>query len=178
MLDSDAAQTLLAMMQAGDLMALDQLARDAGHTLLQVARRQCHLRADAEDAVQQALLVASTAMRGIRGEGSPIAWLSTLVARSCFRLNKQAERADELTDTPCACDDPRSIVEGRQLERALSDALMTLPRTDRLLVLLSVEGLNSLELAERFGLSSNAVRSRLKRARQRLRQAVDGDERG
>lgn len=163
---------LLALMQAGDLLALDLLARAYSDKLLAVARRQCHLAADAEDAVQQALLMASAGMTGIRDEGAPLAWLSTLVARSCFRLNALARKADgEVPE--CGCDDPTEQYERRELAGRLSVALMALQRTDRLLFLLSVEGFTSVELAERFGLSHDAVRSRLKRARQTLRDTVD-----
>jgi RNA polymerase sigma-70 factor (ECF subfamily) len=163
---------LLALMQAGDLLALDALARAYSDKLLAVARRQCHLAADAEDAVQQALLVASAAMTGIRDDGAPLAWLSTLVARSCFRLNAQARRVgDEVPEE--GCDDPTEQYERRELAGRLEGALMALQRTDRLLILLSVEGFTSVELAEQFGLSHDAVRSRLKRARQTLRDTLD-----
>lgn len=163
---------LLALMQAGDLLALDRFARDYSHKLLAVARRQCHLAADAEDAVQQALLDASTSMQGIRDDGAPLAWLSTLVARTCSRLNKQAQH-DELTDEPCGCEDGEQSAERRELVRRVGDGLMTLQRTDRLAFLMSLEGFDSVEIAEHFGLSHDAVRSRLKRARAHLRDTLE-----
>ncbi len=159
-------------MQAGDFLALDRLARAYGAKLLAVARRQCHLPADAEDAVQHALLLASSAMTGIRADGSPLAWLSTLVARTCFRLNQHASRLEALEALPCPCDDPTVLAERQEWAARLGDALMQLGRTDRLLVVLSVEGFTSVELAEKFELSHDAVRSRLKRARQRLRASL------
>lgn len=170
---SSAPPDLLALMQSGDLLALDHFVREYSQKLMAVARRQCHLAADAEDAVQQALLVASSAMTGIRGDGAPLAWLSTLVARSCYRLNAVAARAETLTEAPCACDDPAVVAERRELTARLSDALMTLSRTDRVAFLLSVEGFTSVEIAEHLALSRDAVRSRLKRARQHLRVALD-----
>lgn len=174
--DSDA---LLQLMQAGDVAALDRLARESGTRLLAVARKQCHLAADAEDAVQQALEAASTAMTSYRGDGSPLAWLSTLVARNCSRMNRRYEPTDASAgDKPsvdsyrCHCDDPEKEAERRQFSAALCDALMGLPRADRLLVILSAEGLDGVELSERFGLTHNAVRSRLKRARAQLRDTL------
>ncbi len=167
------ADDLLSLMQAGDLLALDLIARTWGSRLLAVARKQCHLAADAEDAVQQALISASTAMTGIRGDGSPLAWLSTLVARNCSRLNQKAARSDQLTDEPCGCDDPHAVAERRELAASLETALMLLPRADRLLVLLSAEGFDGVELALQFGLTHDAVRGRLKRARKVLRAALE-----
>lgn len=166
-------ETLLELMQNGDLRALDHLARAYGDRLLAVARRRCDLREDAEDAVQQALLAAGTAMTGFRGEGSPLAWLSTLVARTCWRMNRKAAPTAEVADVPCTCDDPAVVAERRELGTTLGDALMTLSRTDRLAFLLAAEGLTSVEIAERFSLTSDAVRGRLKRARKLLRAALE-----
>jgi RNA polymerase sigma-70 factor (ECF subfamily) len=163
---------LLALMQAGDLRALDRFARESSHRLLAVARRQCHLAADAEDAVQQALLLATSGMTEVRE--SPLAWLSTLVARTCQRMNAKASHLEPLEES-CTCDDDPSVnAERHQLGERLSAALMTLQRTDRLLFLLSAEGFDGVELAERFGLSHDAVRGRLKRARQKLRDTLEG----
>lgn len=176
---------LLRLMQAGDAVALDHLARAYGPRLLAVAHRCCRSRHDAEDAVQQALVKATTSMTGYRGEGSPVAWLSTLVARTCFRFNQEAHNdpqrtvhsddgADvvgETTEQRC-CDDPEVRATQRQLADRLGLALMALSRTDRLAFLLAAEGATSMEIGERFGLSGDAVRSRLKRARKMLRAAL------
>lgn len=172
-MSSDASAELIALMQAGDLAALDRLARTYGARLLAVARKQCHAAADAEDAVQQALLTASSAMTGIRGEGAPVAWLSTLVVRNCARFNRLASASEELGEVPCPCADGERVAEQQELARLLSDALMAVPRTDRLLFLLSAEGHTSVELAEAFALSHDAVRSRLKRVRKHLRVALE-----
>jgi RNA polymerase sigma-70 factor, ECF subfamily len=171
---SPSAEELLALMQAGDLRALDALARKWGARLMAVARKQCHTGADAEDAVQEALLSASTAMTGIRGEGSPLAWLSTLVARNCQRMNRRAALREATDDeVECGCDSPEALAERNEQGAVLSDALMQLSRVDRLLFLLSVEGFDGVELAERFDLSHDAVRGRLKRARAALRAALE-----
>ncbi len=169
-------QILLALMQAGDLTALDVLSRAYGGRLLAVARRRCHRRDEAEDAVQQALLAATSAMTGFRGDGSALAWLQTLVARSCARMNGRGDvvglAADADADVDCSCDAPDAVAERRQLGQAIGEALMTLSRTDRLAFLLSVEGFSSREIADRFQLSDDAVRSRLKRPRHCLRRAL------
>jgi RNA polymerase sigma-70 factor, ECF subfamily len=169
---SSPVETLLVLMQRGDIRALDHLAREYGARLLAVARRRCDLREDAEDAVQQALLAAGAAMTGFRGDGSPLAWLSTLVARTCYRMNRKVAPTLEVVDVPCTCDDPAAIAERRELGAVIGEALMSLSRTDRLAFLLSAEGVTSVEIAERFSLSHDAVRSRLKRVRKRLREAL------
>jgi RNA polymerase sigma-70 factor (ECF subfamily) len=169
---------LLALMQAGDLRALDQLVRAYGRRLLAVARRRCRRAADAEDAVQQALLAASSAMTSYRGEGSPLAWLATLVSRSCYRLNEGLAPPAEAGDRPCGCEDPERVAERAELGVRLGGALMRLSRTDRLAFVLAAEGFTSGEIAERFGLSADGVRSRLKRSRKRLRAWLGDDTPG
>ncbi len=130
--------------------------------------------------MQQALLAATSAMTGFRGDGSALAWLQTLVARSCARMNGRGGLAADVADADadvdadvdCSCDAPDAVAERRQLGQAIGEALMTLSRTDRLAFLLSVEGFSSREIADRFQLSDDAVRSRLKRARHCLRRAL------
>ncbi|MFO0593879.1 MAG: RNA polymerase sigma factor [Myxococcaceae bacterium] len=163
---------LTALMQSGDLRALDELVRTCGPRLLAVARRTCRVESDAEDAVQQALLAASTRLDQFRGEGSALAWLSTLVARSCYRLNEGHAALEPLGDDPdCGCH-ATDAAEADDLADRVGAALMKLSRTDRLAFLLSIDGHTSVEIAAKFGLTSNAVRSRLKRARKFLRSEL------
>ena len=183
-MDDDVSGELQRLMHAGDAAALDQLARACGPRLLAVARRCCRSPHDAEDAVQQALVSASSSMQGYRGDGSPIAWLSTLVARSCFRMNRAAHNdpartvhTEDVDGWSCAdCADPAQQAERRELEREIGDALgaalMTLSRTDRIAFLLAAEGWSSDAIARHFSLTSDAVRSRLKRARKILRERL------
>lgn len=172
------ADQLLALMQAGDMRALDELARTCGPRLLHVARRACHRAADAEDAVQQALLAAGTGMSGFRGESPALHWLATLVTRSCYRLNERLR--DEAPDGlhPCGCAEPEAggAPSDGAFAAAVGDALMDVSRTDRLAFLLSVEGFSSVEIAERFGTTHDSVRSRLKRVRKALRARLEFEE--
>lgn len=174
--DHPSAERLLELMQRGDFTALDVLARTYGERLLAVARRRCQLAADAEDAVQQAFLAASSSQVTFRGEGTALSWLSTLVVRSCFRLNER-HAAEAAALAVAWGEEPTTALPG-ELAGVLADALMQLSRTDRIAFLLSVEGFTSVEIAEQFGLSHDAVRSRLKRARKVLRAALGDDTPG
>lgn len=163
---------LLALMQAGDVRALDQMARDFGPRLVAVALRCCRSPHDAEDAVQNAMVQASRSMTTFSGEGSPLGWMSTLVARSCFRMNS-ARTTDPLDEAACSHADPERALERRRLGEALSRALMILPRDERLLFMLAAEGFTGPEMAEQFGITPTAVRNRLTRTRQKLRRLLD-----
>lgn len=168
-------------MRAGDVQALDALARRYGPELVAVARRCCRSAADVEDAVQQAFVEASAHITSYRGDGAPVAWISRLVARSCYRMNRGRKNDPRLHDdlgehSLVSSDrDPEAEAIRTELGARLSGALMTLKRTDRLVLLLSVEGWTGAEIAEEFGLTDNAVRSRLKRARAQLRILLGDD---
>lgn len=174
------ADPILALMQAGDLRALDHIAREYGPRLARVALRCCRSPHDAEDAVQNALVQASRSLPTYRGTGSPLAWMATLVARSCYRFNARHAPGvdDDGVEVPCSCAGPEAELERRRLGERLSDALMRLSRTDRLILILASEGWTGPEIAEQFDMTAVAVRNRLKRARQRVRaRLVDLDER-
>ena len=172
----DPLETPLAqLMRAGDIAALDQFAREFGPRLVRIATRCCRSPSDVDDAIQSAMLEASKSMQTYRGEGSPVAWLSTLVARSCYRMNAHTTPAVE-TDVDntldCTCDDPAAVLERKRLGESLGDALMALPRSDRLMFVLASQGWTGPELAAQFGTTSDAIRSRLKRSRRTLQQAL------
>lgn len=175
--DHPSAERLLSLMQRGDFTALDVLARAYGARLLAVARRRCRLAADAEDAVQQAFLAASSSQVTFRGEGTALSWLSTLVVRSCYRLNERHEAEAAALALAGAADEAVQALPP-ELGDVLADALMRLSRTDRLAFILSVEGFTGVEIAEQFGLSHDAIRGRLKRARKVLRAALADDTPG
>ncbi len=153
-------------------MALDKIVRAAGPRLVRVALRCCRSSHDAEDAVQIAMLEASKTMTTYRGEGDPVAWLSTLVARSCYRLNGHRHPQVDDVEAVCRCADPEVALEEKRLGSLLSVTLMELSRTDRLMVVLASEGWRGPEIAEQFGMTPDAVRSRLKRARKTLRDQL------
>ena len=87
------------------------------------------------------------------------------------RRNDPALHVRDL-EVRCSCRSPEEEVAHRQLARQLAEALETLPELDRAVVLLADEGLTGPQIAETLGLSADAVRGRLKRARRRLRERL------
>lgn len=68
---------------------------------------------------------------------------------------------------------PQTSTDGRQLTeaRALLDAIFTLEGKDRTVILLTAEGFEPIEIAEIMGQDANAIRARLSRARQKIRES-------
>lgn len=165
-------ETLGELMRSGDPAALDRFSRCYGERLVAIARQSCRIADDAEDAVQDALVEAGRSMTAYRGEGSPLAWLSTLVVRRCHRLGRGLRHEahhDTDVEIACSCHSPEGQAQHAELARRISQALVDLDPTDRAAVILAHEGHTGPEIGAHLDLTPNAVRSRLKRARHQLR---------
>lgn len=173
------SESLLLLMRAGDIQALDRLSTCYGPRLASVARRRCRRPEDAEDAVQLALLEAGRARARWAGVRDPLAWLATLVSRSCGRLNRGAandpDRHNADVELPCTCASPEAQAADHELGEQISRGLARLSRTDRVVLLLAAEGWTGPEIATELGLSADAVRSRLKRARRSVAESLASD---
>lgn len=166
-------------MRAGDLTALDRLTRCQGERLLAVGRRYCRNEQDARDAVQDALVVAATHMEDFRGEGSAEGWVVRMVARACGRMRRgrKNDPALHVRDVEIAAleFDPELLAGRARIAEALGAALLDLPAKDRAVLLLAeAEGWTGPEIAAELGVTPNAVRSRLSRARRVVRGRLEG----
>ena len=175
----EARPDLLARAQAGDVAALNELIAAHRHGVYRYGLRVCRTTEDAEDAVQETLWAATRSLGRFRGEASTLArWLFTIVRRECYRLLERHRREPEVLDlaehdrtTPGAQLD--ELVLAAHRSAVLADALRDLDPVDREVILLrDVQELTAPEAADRLGISVDALKSRLHRARERLRTHV------
>jgi RNA polymerase sigma-70 factor (ECF subfamily) len=170
----------LAAAQAGELDALKRLVVAHRHGVYRFGLHVCRTTEDAEDAVQETLWAATRAIRTFRGTASSIAsWLFTMVKRECLRLNEAHGRrpiedngaADEL---PGPIEDPEETLIGQRRREVLAEALAELsPLHREVLLLRDIQELSAPEAAARLGISVDALKSRLHRARESLREEVE-----
>jgi RNA polymerase sigma-70 factor (ECF subfamily) len=165
---------LLTAAQAGDPAALEELLRLQRATVFRYGLRFCRSTEDAEDAVQETLWAAARSIRNFRRAAAITTWLFTIVRNKCHRLLFHRHKEPDLADVlPALVDPPRSTedeIAGQQIQRILATALARLEPAHREVILLrDVEGLTAPEAAERLGLSVQALKSRLHRAREALR---------
>jgi RNA polymerase sigma-70 factor, ECF subfamily len=139
----------------------------------------CRTTEDAEDAVQETLWAATRAIRTFRGTASSIAsWLFTIVRRECLRLlegHRRAPRPLDGDEDALAADviDPEDAVALRQRVELLAGALADLDPLHRDVILLrDIRELSAPEAAAELGISIDALKSRLHRARVNLRDHV------
>jgi RNA polymerase sigma factor (sigma-70 family) len=174
-------QALIASARKGDARAFNQLIVHYQSMVYNLAYRILGDVDAASDATQDAFLSAFKAIDKFRG-GSFKAWLLRIVTNSCYdQLRvKQRRPTDSLEDLSVETDHsyylrdsaelPHEYIERQELNRAIMLGIQTLPMDQRtVLVLSDIQGLNYQEIAEATGLSLGTVKSRLSRARAKLR---------
>ena len=187
--DSDAA--LIAGLQAGDAQAFETLVRKHTAPSLRLARRFLGNEEDARDAVQDAMLAVHRSIRNFAGNAMLSTWLHRIVVNSCLmRLRARRRRPDETDIEPLL---PTFVEDGHQtqpnvpwtesadtmLEREetramVRDCIARLPDGYRIVLhLRDIEEMSTEETAAVLGITRNAVKIRLHRARQALRTLLD-----
>ena len=136
---------------------------------------------DAKDAVQEASLRAFRYFRTFTG-GSGRAWFFRIVRHTCYGWRGHRGRVvtdtfdEEQHNSDRPASDPETLLLQTAHATVISRAMRSLPdRFQRLLVLREVEGLSYRELANALGIPIGTVMSRLSRARQALRDALDSE---
>jgi RNA polymerase sigma-70 factor (ECF subfamily) len=171
---------LLTAAQAGDPGALEVLLARHRNGVYRYGLQVCRTTEDAEDAVQETLWAATRAIRTFRGAATSIAsWLFTIVRHQCYRLLERGRRTPEghpdleqlAEASPAPA--PDEELAGRQLRSRLAAALAGLEPGQREVILLrDVHGMTAPEAAAQLGLSVEALKSRLHRARVNLRDRI------
>ncbi len=157
----------------GHERAFEALVRRYRKPLLAYCRRMTSSEASAEDALQQGLLQAWTAIRTGSEVRDPRAWLYRIVHNVAISSQRRPRPIPvEIEDTVCA-NGADHEAERRMAVREALEGLAALPEMQRdVLVSTAVDGLSHEEVAHALGLSSGAVRGLVYRARATLRAAA------
>jgi RNA polymerase sigma-70 factor, ECF subfamily len=185
----------VAALKRGDAAAYERLVRLHGGRLLAVARRLLRDEEEAREALQDAFLSAFRAMNSFAGNAQLSTWLHRIVVNAALMRVRARQRVteepiDELL--PTFREDghqqhdsvnwgiPPDVSVAQQETRALvRQCIDRLPESYRTVLLLrDIEELDTEETAQVLGLSTNAVKIRLHRARQALRGLLDPYLRG
>jgi len=163
---------LLEAAQQGDGTAIAELLTVCQPDLKRFARRTCSNAEDAEDAVQMALWSLYRKVGALRCVATFATWMFRIVERECFRLlriKKYHDALDELDESemPAATKVPTDL--RLDLVRAMERLS---PPYREVLILRDVHELTAPEVAAQLGLSLDAVKSRLHRARAQVREQL------
>ena len=167
----------------GDLSAFNHIVDRYQSQVYNVAARTLGSRVAAEDVTQETFISAYKAISSFRG-GSLRAWLMRIARNQCYDHLRSIKRRPEssleeaIEDTgfaqPASADSlPEKRALAAELGRAISRAIRTLPLDQRITLLtIDVQGLSYEETAEALGVSIGTVKSRLSRARSKVRDLL------
>lgn len=183
---------LVAAAKAGNAKAFEELVNRYEHKIFRLAQNITQNREDAEDVMQEAFLKSFSNLDRFQGNSRFYTWLVRIaVNEALMKLRKRRPNQVSL-DEPVETEEdsmPREIEDWgpspeqryaqTQLQEILSGAIAELDPAFRIVFLLrDVEELSTEETAELLGLSVPAVKSRLLRARLRLRQRLSKSFKG
>jgi RNA polymerase sigma-70 factor (ECF subfamily) len=126
-------------------------------------------RGDAEDAVQEAMILALRRWDTIE---EPASWVRTVAARKYWRLAKSRQPTVLLDEVMAEPSDDRDLGIFAEEQQHVLRLLRGLPERQRIVVALYYDGLTTTEIAELTGTSAATVRSNLRHARTALRELV------
>ena len=156
---------------SGEAAAVEKLLAVCQPDLRRFARRTCATSEDAEDAVQFALWQLYRKVGALRTAATFASWLFRIVERECSKLLRRRARTQAWDD---AFDHLlRQEPLPHELRSDLVAAVTALPEPYRqVLVLRDIDELTAPEAADRLNISVEAVKSRLHRARQMMRERL------
>jgi RNA polymerase sigma-70 factor (ECF subfamily) len=177
---------LLDLARTGDRRALEKLLVRHQPRVYRFGLKMCRDPEDAKDVLQETLLAAARGVKDFRGASAVSTWLYTIARSFCIKKRRRSKFAPEVEESLDAREPgeaarqlpdpgraPDESLAGRQIEAALEAAIGALePMYREVLVLRDVEGLSAPEVAEVMGLTVEAVKSRLHRARVAVREAL------
>ena len=163
---------LIARAADGDAAAFDDLIRPRLDRLYVTANRILRDGAAAEDAVQQAMVLAWRDLRALRDRDRLDAWLYRLLVRTCYRELRSRRRlaANVVQLEPHGDPDATQAIHDRD---ALERAFRRLSADKRAVIVLHhVTGLSLPEIAGILAVPEGTVRSRLHYGLQDLRRVL------
>ena len=181
---------LVAALRAGDAAAFEVVVRRQSGPMLAAARRILASEDDARDAVQEAFVSAYRGIAGFDGASRLSTWLHRIVVNAALmKLRSRRRRPEEPIDDLLPCFDengawtsgmaqqpgsPEVLVASRQTRELVQRCIARLPDSHRVvLVLRDIEDRDTGEVADLLGVTPNAVKIRLHRARQALRTLIE-----
>ena len=170
---------LLRHAQKGDADAFEALMVPHEKKLYALCLRMLGNREDALDCAQDAMLRIWRALNGYRGQASFATWISRIATNACLDLLRKrkvrpAVSLDLLTEASflpqASGDDPHEQTEVSIRKEALARGVAALPTDLRFaLVLRDVQGFSYEEVASILHVPLGTVKSRISRARRKLR---------
>lgn len=165
--------------------ALRKFTREYQMKLYNLAYRMLGNHDDALDALQEILIQVNRSLSSFKGNSSLYTWVYRLGSNVCLNFRKKRSRIghsvewDEnmlqslMQPMERPNEDPDHMCETKYKQFLVQQALLKLPESQRMIVVLhDLEGISSPEIGRILNINGNAVKSRLHRARAALRTII------
>jgi RNA polymerase sigma-70 factor (ECF subfamily) len=179
------ADPLVARLKTGDEEAFEELVRTLGGRMLAVARRFVDDDEGARDVVQDAFLSAFRGIQHFDGQAQLSTWLHRIVVNAALMRIRSRQRRPEQSIEPLLPafqedghhaepvvswrESAERILERRQMQALVRAAIADLPDSYRIVLMMrDIDDLSTREAADALGITENAAKLRLHRARQAL----------
>ena len=170
----------LARAQKGDAAAFTELMAPREKRVYYTCLRLTGNAQDAQDCAQEAMLKAFRALPGYQAAASLDTWLYRICVNACLdalRRRRPQESLEEMKEGGFEPPDrgltPYAALEKKERHEALKKALAALPEDLRTaLVLFNLQGRSYEEIAQITGVALGTVKSRVSRARERLKEIL------
>lgn len=179
-------KVLISLCKRGDLSAYDRLMQRYEKRVYALCFRMAGNQDDAADLAQEAFLKAFRALPSFNGQAQFSTWLYRIVTNTCLDERRRQARRPQLfsLDKPlntedgqlaltllAEASDPLATALSQETEIEIRTLLSMLPAEQRIvLVLRDMEGYSYDEIARMLNLNGGTVKSRLNRARRKLRE--------
>jgi RNA polymerase sigma-70 factor (ECF subfamily) len=182
---------LVAGLQAGEPQAFEALVRKHTAPLLRLARRFLGNEEDARDALQDAMLAVYRSIGSFAGNAMLSTWLHRVVVNACLMKLRAKRRRPEESEVDALLptfredghqvepsvpwtENAETLLEREETRAQVRECIARLPDAYRIVLhLRDIEEMTTEETAEILGITRNAVKIRLHRARQALRTLLD-----
>lgn len=165
--------------------ALRRFAEQYQSRLYALARRLLGNPDEARDVLQEIFIHVDKSLPNFKGESSLYTWAVRLATHVCFNYKRKFDRVNRhtpldealpqavLMPTEHPRDNPDAMCRTQFRQYLVEHALEKLPAKQRAVVALcDLEGMTAPEAAKMLGVNTNAVKSRLHRARAALRRVI------
>lgn len=173
---------LISKAVSGDGAAFSELMTMHEKRMYAVALRMCGNREDAQDCLQDAMIRIYRSISGFKGQSSFGTWVYRITMNTCLdelrkRKSRQSASLDNLVESGFSPTDgvntPEKQAVNSEQRRVLNTAIQSLPEEMRsAIVLRDIQGFTYDEIAEMQDANIGTIKSRISRAREKLRQIL------
>ncbi len=173
---NDIRQDILVKASKGDLQAFEEVYKLSSSFVYNVAYRVIGNQQDAQEATQEIFMTVYHKLKDFRFESSFKTWLYRITVNHSINMSKKISKTknktfvfDENVNPPSVEPETHEKMDREYNEKIVQDFLSELNEDQRAcIVLRNIEGLSYEEISQSLNININTVRTRLKRAREKL----------